>query len=985
MKKRRIAGIIVLSLSVFLIFALTGLFSKTLGHVLTGFFGVLGYGLFALSGLIGVMLIMGAKYSLSWKYVFFLSMIALCVCAIIHMSFTLKKLDLGYGAYLSSVYNSISPSGLLLSWLVWPVANFITPVGAYCFYLLVIAIFVALLIDYLHASKNFKKLSMISKPKNYNQDYNSNGYKNSAINNLSMGGFYDLKMKEGVTRQPLPEESNIEEGKFRQEVKEQKSPVLSAREEALRKLGFGENLFDRKFEDFEKNRQKEEEKKEPAPELPVRQSSEIDLKPKSAIAIPDFERAKKAALEMMHLDEENDNIQETSVIKANSSISNEDDEFKAERDSNAFFQANFSVNNFEPSEPVGVEMDIPQENATELVEEESENGTNNDENEANNSDFNQKVEIPQREDSSIIDEKIDEIIKEIQNENPGLVSEIEENNISVEPEFESLVENEINENKEEPAKETKIEEESEIVKNFKQNFQVKKPASQESFFEEERKEEKKNRPTFTLPSNYVKPSINALKDYIQEDDFNDEELKTKAKILEDTLGTFKVPVTVVGITKGPAVTRFELQVQQGITVKKILQFSDDIAMALEAKGGIRIEAPIPGKNAVGVEVPNSKIQTVGLKDILLSDEFKKSKPLAFAVGRDIGGNNIICNIAEMPHLLVAGSTGSGKSVCLDVLLVSLLYKLGPDDLKLILIDPKRVEFSAFNGLPHLLLPEAITDPKDAVSALTWATAEMDKRYDLFHDTKVQKIDEYNAREEVRSGKEPKLPYIVIVIDELNDLIMNARRDVEEKIMRLAQLSRAAGIHLIVATQRPSVDVITGTIKANLPSRIAFMVSSGPDSKTILDQYGAENLLGKGDMLYSPSNFPEPLRVQCAFVSGSEVREIVEEIKKNNSAIFDENIQKEIFKKEEEKAAVPAEDDGKTEFDSILPDALKLAIETHQASVSMIQRRFAVGYQRAARILDQMERMKFVSPFDGSKARSVYITMEEYNAIFGEKE
>lgn len=285
----------------------------------------------------------------------------------------------------------------------------------------------------------------------------------------------------------------------------------------------------------------------------------------------------------------------------------------------------------------------------------------------------------------------------------------------------------------------------------------------------------------------------------------------------------------------------------------------------------------------------------------------------------------------------------------------------------------------------MLLPEAIVDSKDAVSALTWATVEMNRRFDLFNALKIQKIDQYNNREEVRSGKEPKLPFIVIVIDELGNLIEVAKRDVEERIRRIASLARAAGIHLVVATQRPSVDVITGTIKANLPSRIAFMVSSGPDSKTILDQYGAENLLGKGDMLYSPANFPEPLRVQCAFVSGDEVRAVVEEIKQNNNAVFDENVQNEIFKKVEEKPAVEADEDSRAEFDSILPDALKLAIETHQASVSMIQRRFAVGYQRAARILDQMERMKFVSPFDGSKARSVYITMEEYNAIFGEKE
>ena len=980
MKARRITGIVIVSLSVFLFFALTGLFSRALGHALIGILGVFGYPLFVLSGLIGIMLIMGAKYRLSWKYVFYLSMIAFCVCAVIHMTFTLKSIDLGYGAYLSNVFNSVTPSGLVLAWLVWPIANFITPVGAYCLYLLVIAIFVALLIDYLHASKNFKKLSMMSTPKNYNQDYTANGYKNSSLNNLSMGGFYDLKMKEGVTRQPLPEESNITETKYKPETKENLNPTLSAREDALKKLGFGENLFDRKFEEFEKA--KPEEKAQKEPEMPVRQSGEIDLSPKAPLIIPDFESAKKAALEMMHYDDEDVNAAPVNVnISSSVDHVGGDEEIENEQtQNNTFFETNFSVNNFAPNEPVGVEDEIE-------IQHEPEQEQNDDVEEI--ADFSQDLtESVKIEEASLIDEKIDEIIKEIQTENPELLAENQKvDEVPVQPEFENLVEKEINENDEIAEVSTNsIEEESEIVKNFKQNFQVKKEKpSQESFFEDEKKEEKKNRPTFTTPSNYIKPSISALKDYVQEDDFDDEELKRKANILEETLNTFKVPVNVVGITKGPAVTRFELQVQQGITVKKILQFSDDIAMALEAKGGIRIEAPIPGKNAVGIEVPNSKIQTIGLKNIINSEEFRRSSSLAVGLGRDIGGSTILCDIKEMPHLLVAGSTGSGKSVCLSVLLVSLLYKLGPDDLKLILIDPKRVEFSAFNGLPHMLLPEAITEPKDAISALNWAMAEMDRRYTLFHELKVNKIDAYNAREEVRSGKEPKLPFIVIVIDELADLIMTAKRDVEERIRRLAQLSRAAGIHLVVATQRPSVDVITGTIKANLPSRIAFMVSSGPDSKTILDQYGAENLLGKGDMLYNPSNYSEPKRVQCAFVSGDEVRAVVDEIKQNNQAIFDENVQNEIFKKDEEKPVASADDDSKAEFDSILPDALKLAIETHQASVSMIQRRFAVGYQRAARILDQMERMKFVSPFDGSKARSVYITMEEYNAIFGEKE
>ena len=605
------------------------------------------------------------------------------------------------------------------------------------------------------------------------------------------------------------------------------------------------------------------------------------------------------------------------------------------------------------------------------------------------------------------EDRIDKIIREIKQENPSIVASSRQpeasNPFAMQPDAEveeparerrNIFDNRYNAVNNEAAEvegDDDMQNESSLVRNFRQNFKINRPEpkpAQESMFAPEPATPKK--PTFSLPSNYIRPPVELLNVIRNPEESDDEELRRKATILEETLANFRVPVNVVAITKGPAVTRFELQVQQGIAVKKILQYQSDIAMALESSGGVRIEAPIPGKNAVGVEVPNKKIATIGLRDIITTQDFTSSSHLAVGLGRDISGSTILCDIKQMPHLLVAGSTGSGKSVCLSVILVSLLYKLGPDDLKLILIDPKRVEFSAFNGLPHMMIPEAITEPKDAINALAWAVGEMDRRFTLFHELRVNKIDDYNNRPEVRSGKEPKLPNILIVIDELADLMMTGKKDVEDKIKRIAQLARAAGIHLIVATQRPSVDVITGTIKVNLPSRIAFMVTSGADSKTILDQVGAENLLGKGDMLYSPYNYSEPRRVQCAFISGDEVRGVVEYIKAHNQANFDGELEKEMLKKENEQIKINIPEggdtgDGKTNFDPILPEALKLAIESRQASVSMIQRRFAVGYARAARILDQMEMAKFVSPSDGSKARSVYITMDEYNAIFGDNE
>ncbi len=490
--------------------------------------------------------------------------------------------------------------------------------------------------------------------------------------------------------------------------------------------------------------------------------------------------------------------------------------------------------------------------------------------------------------------------------------------------------------------------------------------------------------TYKRPSPYVRPPLEFLTTESSKLGGSEAEYKEKAQILEETLESFKISANVVGITSGPAVTRYEIQMPAGISVKKVSQHSDDIAMMLQSYSGVRIEAPIPGKNLVGIEVPNEKIATIGLKDIIGSPEFHNSKsPLTVALGKDIAGTVKICDLASMPHLLVAGSTGSGKSVCLNVILISLIYRLGMDDLRLILIDPKRVEFSSYNGLPQLLTPEAICQPKQALNAFDWAIDEMNNRFDTFQRLRVKDINEYNSLEAVYKGKEPKLPRIVIVVDELADLMMMARKDLEEKIMRIAQLSRAAGIHLILATQRPSVNVITGTIKANLPSRIAFAVNNFADSNTIINQGGAEKLLGRGDSLYAPQNLPEPVRIQCPFVSNSEVLKIVDFIKNNNETDFDpERTERILEGKSKNDGGTGADGDGGMEFDPILPKALLDFIRAGTGSISAIQRRYSVGYARAARIIDQMEQSHFISPMDGSnKNRTILIDEEKYNELF----
>ena len=518
--------------------------------------------------------------------------------------------------------------------------------------------------------------------------------------------------------------------------------------------------------------------------------------------------------------------------------------------------------------------------------------------------------------------------------------------------------------------------------------EVKKPKHERNFVQfqidgtEKKKEQELPRNVYRKPPSYIRPPLDLLDTVSVDLSTLNEDVVGKREKLENVLEQFNIPAKVIGVVVGPAVTRYELEMPPGITVKKVTAHADDIALALASKGGIRIEAPIPGKSAVGIEVPNEKIATVGLKEVINSKEFYSNKnPLAFALGKDIAGNIRLCNLAKMPHLLVAGATNSGKSVCLNGILISLIYKTSPEDLRFILIDPKRVEFSMYNGLPHLMLPNVITEADKAINAFNWAINEMERRFGLFQETRARNLEEYNNLPEVISGEKKKLPMIIIMVDELADLIMCNKKEIEEKIMRLAQKARAAGIHLILATQRPSVDVITGTIKANFPSRIAFSVTSFQDSRTILDQGGAENLLGRGDMLYAPVDAAEPSRIQGAYVSGEEVYKVVEFVKDNNPGDFDEEVESKILTVHKTGGGAEGDDDG-AGYDPLLPQALKMFIQNGQASISVIQRRFLVGYPRAARIVDQMEKANYISPQDGSKPRSVYLTMEQFEQIFG---
>ena len=498
-------------------------------------------------------------------------------------------------------------------------------------------------------------------------------------------------------------------------------------------------------------------------------------------------------------------------------------------------------------------------------------------------------------------------------------------------------------------------------------------------------EKKEVAPDFTYPNGYVRPPVDLLKTYVNDTAEDMEKQQQNIEILENVLSEFKIPAKVEAVRRGAAVTRYELHMPVGIPVRKIHAHSSDIALALAAKSDIRIETPIKGKSAVGIEVPNDVVDTVGMKDIIESPRFTDSKaPLTFALGKDVDGNVYCCNLDKMPHLLVAGSTGSGKSVCLNALILSLMFRTSPEDLRLILVDPKRVEFSIYNDLPHLLMPKAITEPKKALNAFDWLIDEMERRFGIFQECFVKNLAEYNSQPEVLQGKMPKLPCLVLIVDELADLVVTTnKKELEERIIRLTQKARAAGIHLILATQRPSVDIITGSIKINLPSRIAFAVTNFVDSKTILDQGGAEKLLGRGDMLYK-SRDGEPVRVQGCFVDTPEVKAVVDFIRENNPCHYDPNIEKAINKEEKDEGGGGYTSGGSMPaVDSLMPDALKLVIENGQASISLLQRRFAIGYQRSAKIIDQMEMAGFISSSDGSKPRTVYITMQDYNKIYGD--
>ena len=589
-------------------------------------------------------------------------------------------------------------------------------------------------------------------------------------------------------------------------------------------------------------------------------------------------------------------------------------------------------------------------------------------------------------------EKVKEIVEERKERNlekketrakvkPSIVKEYEEE--PQEPKI-SNFKNSVEKFKEKQKSKKELKElerqEAEVLDN---QINIKMASENGLFKKQEEVKEDKSKEVLTLEhtltvedQNYEFPPIDFLKEGKTTAKNSEKAIKDTASKLQRTLHSFGVVAKVENVSVGPTITRYELKPAEGVRVSKIANLADDIALNLAAES-IRIEAPIPGKQAVGIEIPNKEKDMVALRDIIADKKFQEAKSkLAFAVGRDAAGETIVADIAKMPHVLIAGSTGSGKSVCINTIITSIIYKAKPSEVKLVMVDPKVVELSVYNGIPHLLIP-VVTDPKKAAGALQWAVQEMVNRYHLFAEKNVRDISGYNEALEAE-GVEEKLPQIVIIIDELADLMMVAAKDVEDAICRLAQMARAAGMHLVIATQRPSVDVITGVIKANIASRIAFAVTSGIDSRTIIDSIGAEKLLGKGDMLFYPSGTIKPQRIQGAYVSDGEVEKIVTFLKNNGGPVYSDDIMEKIEKANSTDQELDSDEDDET--DEFLMDAIDMAVNMGQISASGLQRRFKIGYTRAGRIIDQMEARGLISGYEGSKPRKTLITEDRWQEL-----
>ena len=912
------------SLTLFVVCCLPNNFLK---NFLLGCFGLLIYPLTLLGVVFSIVSLKKTKLNVKKKYVAFIAICCVVVWFVFHLILTSKLSLDNYGMYLVESFKAkTTAGGLLFALVAYPVVKYLTVVGAYIVSAIILAIFVGLTVDYVSVERKITKVEQKTKFNFENED--------------------DFTFEEKPIETITEEEHTKTIAKRKLGLEKGESTIISS------------NMPQFNFDQIQKVK-------------PSMTKKDYILTPLDPVIPKDETKELFSSMPKKSYTYEKINKPQ----KSNFGLNNEPD-LKIEE-----------IQEIKPVEKIVENVEIKPVITPVYIEPEEEEVEDFIVDEEDLSEYETAFET-----TAEIEENIDELeesVDDLQDDLQDLNEDFDE--IDEEPEVEEI---DVDLNKQEF-----VDEYATTVDNYylgsTVNTEVVRPSVDISKFNipktikkelVEEKQEELIPQKLDIPP-YVAPPVELLNYMENVQRISDDELQDNIARLEQVLEDFKVPAKVNNVQVGPAVTRYELTMPRGISVNKIAQMADDIAMTLASNGSIRVEAPIPGKNSVGIEVPNAQVSPVSLRELIDSDVFRqRGNPLSFVLGKDINGDIIFCNLDKMPHVLVAGSTGSGKSVCLNTMLLSMCYKAGPEDLRLILVDPKMVEFSTYNGLPHLLIPEVIIGKEMTINALDWAIKEMERRYALFAKNHVVNINEFNKLEIVKNKKESKLPFIVIVVDELADLMLEAKREIEDRIAKLAAKARAAGIHLVLATQRPSVDVITGTVKANLPSRIAFALTNYMDSKTVLDGGGAEKLLGKGDMLFKPQDKPEPRRIQGAYVSNPEIAAVVEFIKNNNKPVYDDNAGRAIKNPHQANAqAVSSGGSKEMEFDPVLKDALRMFIQTKQASASMISRRYSVGFNRAGRIMDQMEMAGFVGPQDGAKPRQVLITMDEYNAIFDENE
>ncbi len=1004
-----IFGWVIIAISTFMF-----LFSATkilpfLRYFLLGVFGVFVYPLSILGFIIALALLNDKRYVMPKKYAIFLSLSLYLFLCIIQLIVIGSPKDLSYGNYLALNYTKqFTPGGILIGFLPTSMAALMGAAATYILLSIAFAVCVAFFVEAVislrktsDANKPIKlqiKKESIDKPVNPREsqvDSNPIVAKNKEEINVMYDGNVakeeqrELTAREklglvGGNKQQIGQPYTPREIIFPEETKKSEDKVPSGmsireyllspprvdmdkfREQQARTRRFDNNQ--QQTSNFESNintsnissseitQNLEELKQEEIlpqsiieEEPTFRQSNLPEIKPEEITneaedIIRSVVMQEKIERENLRVEDNKDYINFDDIEINGSSQSEvekpnelQQEENKAEQAHNEFSRNDFTRNEM-PSREEFSRNDFLRENRNEFARGEFSRNEFTRENSLNKDDEDKK------------DEKVD------------LTRGFDQKELNRRSDFGGVHSHKEEEENKLPARE-KVMDEIERRKRFV------------SLDEEPKKQEK------IKPYKYKRPSLDLLTTVSDDPALFNQDMPMKRVALENALENFGVPAKVQNVVVGPTVTRYEIEMPEGISVKKVLSLDADIAYALSANGQIRIEAPIPGRSMVGIEVPNSKVAKVSVKDILQSKEFSLSpSPLTFALGKDITGTVKVCNLQKMPHLLVAGTTGSGKSVCLNTIITSLLYKSSPDEVKFIMIDPKQVELSMYEGLPHMVVPKVITDPTKAVNALQWAVDEMERRFKLISEERVRNIDEYNKLEQVLQYKVKKMPYIVIIFDEFADFMAVAKNEIEDKIRRLAGKARAAGIHLILATQRPSTDVVTGTLKANLPARIAFKVAGRVDSEVIMGAPGAEKLLGYGDMLYKPAD-SSPQRLQGCLIETGETKDIVNYIIDNNEEIFDEEAFNAINNPNKSSNGNNGNDNNGV--DPLLPQALKICIDNGVASTTMVQRKLSIGYPRAARIVDQMEERGYIASAEGSKQRSVYISIEEFYTIFGD--